>query len=297
MTDAPQSPALSPAPHDRIIALVDGSPYAPSVCHHAAWAARRIGAPVELVHVLDMRETPDHLDLSGAIELGARTKLLEELAELDARRARLLAEHGRAILDDAREIVRADGVDEVLTRLRRGDITQALAALEPEARIIVIGKRGQNAEPDSPRLGSNLERIVRATHRPVLVAARAFRPIKRVLVAHDGRAAAQEALALIAESPICAGLEITVVTVGEDSPETRARLDEARATLARAGIEAQTRIVPGAPDQALGALVEHEGYDLVVMGAYGHSRLRALVIGSTTTAMIRSCKAPLLLVH
>ena len=36
----------------KIIALVDGSTYSASVCDHAAWAAKRIGLGVELVHVL-----------------------------------------------------------------------------------------------------------------------------------------------------------------------------------------------------------------------------------------------------
>ena len=47
---------------------------------------------------------------------------------------------------------------------------------------------------------------------------------------------------------------------------------------------------------ALGELVEAEGYDLLVMGAYGHSRIRAMIIGSTTTQMIRTCKVPVVLV-
>ncbi|PHQ71937.1 MAG: hypothetical protein COB97_00755 [Paracoccus sp.] len=42
-------------------------------------------------------------------------------------------------------------------------------------------------------------------------------------------------------------------------------------------------------------LVEDDGFDMLVMGAYGHSRIRSLMIGSTTTQMIQSCKVPLLL--
>ena len=36
---------------------------------------------------------------------------------------------------------------------------------------------------------------------------------------------------------------------------------------------------------------------MVLMGAYGHSRIRSLIIGSTTTEMIRSCKVPVVLVR
>ena len=79
---------------EKIIALVDGSIYSASVCDHAAWIAQRTGAPVELVHVLGRREAADKHDLSGAIALGARTQLMQELAELDAPRAQLVGHRG-----------------------------------------------------------------------------------------------------------------------------------------------------------------------------------------------------------
>ncbi|MCK4868708.1 MAG: universal stress protein [Alphaproteobacteria bacterium] len=41
--------------------------------------------------------------------------------------------------------------------------------------------------------------------------------------------------------------------------------------------------------------VESEDLDLLVMGAHGHSRVRGLIIGSTTTGMVRSCKIPIAL--
>ncbi|MEO6054349.1 MAG: universal stress protein, partial [Chthoniobacterales bacterium] len=34
---------------------------------------------------------------------------------------------------------------------------------------------------------------------------------------------------------------------------------------------------------------------LLVMGAYGHSRIRQLMVGSTTTAMVRTCQVPVLM--
>jgi nucleotide-binding universal stress UspA family protein len=280
---------------DKIIALVDGSIYSESVCDHAAWISTRTGAPVELIHVLGRREAPETRDLSGSIRLGARSALLEELAELDAKRAKLVSQRGRAILEDARAIVDRDGVTEITTRLRHGDIVEAIAEIEGEARVIVIGKRGEAADFAKGHLGSNLERIVRAAHRPVFVASRAFRPVERVLVAHDGGRSALKAIDHIARSPLFAGLAVTVVTVGSKTPETARGLADAQAMLRAAGIEAATRIVPGQPETELGKLVEEEGFDLLVMGAYGHSRIRSLVIGSTTTEMIRSCRVPVLL--
>lgn len=282
---------------DKIIALVDGSIYSESVCHHAAWIAQRTQAPVELIHILGRREAPEQSDLSGAIRLGARSKLMEELAELDAQRAKLVSHRGRAILEDARAIVDRDGVTGITTRLRHGDVVEAIAEIEGEARVIVIGKRGEAADFAKGHLGSNLERIVRAAHRPVFVAARAFRPIETVLVAHDGGRSAMKAVDHIARSSFFANLAVTVVTVGAGTPEVRKGLDDACALLAAAGIRAESRIVPGQPEVELGKLVDQDGFGMLVMGAYGHSRIRSLVIGSTTTEMMRSCKVPVLLLR
>lgn len=282
---------------DKIIALVDGSIYSASVCEHAAWIAQRTGAPVELLHVLGRREGAETSDLSGSIRLGARTALLEELAALDEQRAKLVAHRGRAILEDARAIVEQAGVNEVTTRLRHGDIVETVAEVEHEARVILIGKRGEAADFAKGHLGSNLERIVRASHKPVFVAARAFKPIEKVLVAYDGGTSAMKAVDHIARSPLFAGLKVHVVTVGAATPEIKKGLRDARALLVAAGIAVETGIVTGQPETALGKLVDEAAFDMVVMGAYGHSRIRSLIIGSTTTEMVRSCKVPVVLMR
>jgi len=281
----------------KIVALVDGSIYSASVCEHAAWIASRTGAPVELIHVLGRREASDSHDHSGAIALGARTALMEELAALDAQRAKLMSHRGWAILEDATALLEKAGVTEVTTRLRQGDIVEAVGDREGDARVILIGKRGEAADFAKGHLGSNLERIVRASHKPVFVASRAFRPISKVLVAYDGGASAMKAVDHIARSPLFQGLAVHVVTVGSASPEVTNGLADAKAMLQAAGIEAKTSVLPGQPETALGELVEEAQFDMLVMGAYGHSRIRSLIIGSTTTAMIRACKVPVVLMR
>lgn len=281
----------------KIVALVDGSIYSASVCDHAAWIANRTAAPVELIHVLGRREASDSHDHSGAIALGARTALMEQLSELDAQRAKLISHRGRAILEDAQALVEKAGVTDVTTRLRHGDIVEAVADVEGDARVILIGKRGEAADFAKGHLGSNLERIVRASHKPVFVASRAFKPISKVLVAYDGGASLIKAVGHIARSPLFQGLTAHVVTVGSASPEVAKGLAEAKAMLKAAGIEAETSVLPGQPETALAKLVEEAQFDMLVMGAYGHSRIRSLIIGSTTTAMIRSCRVPVVLMR
>lgn len=282
---------------NKILALIDGSAYSESVCHHAAWIAKRTGAAIELYHVLGRREAQGASDLSGAIKLGARSRLLEQLSTLDEQRAKLAQAQGRAILEDAKALIESQGISDVVTRLRHGDIVETITEKEADAEMIVIGKRGEAADFAKLHLGSNLERIIRASHKPVFVASRAFQPVRRVLIAFDGGVSSMKAVDHVARDPLFRGNEVMIVTVGTPSDKMHQALEDARATLAAGGHEAQARIVEGQPDSVLGDLVKSENINMLVMGAYGHSRIRSLVIGSTTSEMIRTCLVPVLLMR
>ena len=279
-----------------LIALIDGSIYAKSVCDCAAWVAGRTDASIEVLHVLGRRDvSSEPANLSGSIGLGARSALLEELAELDRQKAKLGLKRGRAILEAARERLEDAGTIDVEPKLRHGDIVETVLDFERGADLIVVGKRGEGADFATLHLGSNLERIVRSSHKPVLVAARAFKPIGRLLIAFDGGPSALKAVDHVARSPLFAGLECRLLTVGADDRETRARLDEAAGVLRAAGRPVSAEIAPGQADAVIARRVEADKIDLLVMGAFGHSRIRSLIIGSTTTQMIRACKIPVLL--
>jgi len=87
------------------------------------------------------------------------------------------------------------------------------------------------------------------------------------------------------------------VMVGEDTGDNRALLDAARDALSAAGFEVQIAICGGEVEPALHAYQAEHGIGLLVMGAYGHSRIRQFLVGSTTTSMIRSTTTPLLLLR
>ncbi|WP_346433140.1 universal stress protein [Breoghania sp.] len=207
---------------DRIIVLVDGSIYSRSVCEHAAWVASRTGAAITLLHVLGRHEAPEGTDLSGSLALGVRTALLKELSELDEKRAKLARQRGRAILDDAKAVVQAAGVEDVTTLLRHGDVVETVKELEGEAALLAVGKRGEAADFAKLHLGSNLERIARSVHRPLLVAARAFKPIESVLIAYDGGTSAMKAVNHVARNPLFQG--------SRSSPSGRNRRKHARSS-------------------------------------------------------------------
>lgn len=280
----------------KLIAFIDGSNYSKSVCDHSAWIAGRVEASVDLIHILGRRdESSTPVDLSGSIGLGARTALLEELAELDGKMARLKHKRGRAILDDAREIILNAGVKQVNTLLRNDEIVETVQTFDKEAGLIVIGKRGKKTGADETHLGSNFERVVRASHKPVLVASRTFNPIKRILIAFDGGDSSLKAIKYLASSPGFNDLDCHLLSVAESTDRNTQQLEGAATALRNAGYRVESTLQAGQPEKVICETIKRADIDLLLMGAYGHSRIRTLIIGSTTTAMIRSCKIPVLL--
>jgi nucleotide-binding universal stress UspA family protein len=278
----------------KILAFIDGSVYAESVCRLSAWAASRLGVSVEIAHVLGRRMSGS-FDLSGSLEINQRTALLDEYARLDEQHAKLAQAKGRVLLDTAKALIAAGGIGQVQTRLRNGDLLEALADLEKDAQIVVIGKRGEAADFAKLHLGSNLERVVRSSTRPVLVASRSYVPFERFVIAFDGGKSANRAVDFVATSDLLKGMKASVLSVGADTSENRSRLDAPARRLKEAGFEVEAHLLPGDPDDVIKAHVEANGIGLLVMGAYGHSRIRSLVIGSTTEAMVRRCKVPVLM--
>ena len=280
----------------KLLVLIDGSIYSKSVCDHAAWVAERTKASVDLLHVLGRRTVSSvPADFSGNLNADARDTLLEELTSLDEQQAKLAQKRGRLILEEAKAQLTQAGIAEVTIKLRNGDLLETVQEFEPEADLILIGKRGEAADFASLHLGSNLERVVRASHKPVLVASRAFKPVGSFLIAYDGGASAEKAVDHIAGGHLFPGLACRLLMTGQPDAAMKAKLEAAAAKLRSAGYEVTAGVEAGQPDAVIARIVEQEGIGLLVMGAYGHSRIRTLIIGSTTTEMIRSCLIPVML--
>jgi len=282
---------------NRILACIDGSSYSPAVCDAAAWAALRLEAPLTFLHVLHKEQAAPPVDLSGSIGLGARESLLEELAALDEKRGKLAREQGQQLLGAARLRARTAGVADPEGLLRLGGLVETLTGQEERTRLLVLGKRGEAAQVASEHLGSHLERVIRSLQRPILVTPSEFRPPQRVMLAFDGSSTARKALEMVAASPLFRGLSCYLVMVGADTATARANLDHARQILEMARFETVADILPGEPEAALSRYQQEQGIDLMIMGAYGHSRIRHLLVGSTTTAMLRKSTIPLLLLR
>ncbi|MEP2776954.1 MAG: universal stress protein [Luteolibacter sp.] len=273
-----------------ILACTDGSLYAPSIYQHASWAANQLAASVQVLHVIEREDVSTH-DFSGNLGFHANDELLEELTRLDESHARVARLRGKAILEDAAKLIEA----EVTTTQRHGALVDTVVEFENDAALVVLGKRGEHADFAKGHLGSNLERVVRSAKIPVLVAAREFKPIKRFLIAFDGGNSALKAIDYVATQPLLKGAECHIVAIGKTGTDLERSLDASTTALKGAGFAVTAELLSGDPDEVISAKVKDAGIDLLVMGAYGHSRIREFILGSTTTALIRTCHVPVLL--
>ena len=284
---------------NKVYACIDGLASTAAVIDCAAWSAQRLNAPLEFLHVLEHQ--PDRAalsDYSGAIGLGAQEALLLELSELDARRSKLAQDAARQLLACARDRATALGVTQLDGRLRHGELVDTLQEAEADARLFVLGEHYHATRPSRIHLDHHVERVIRSVKRPVLVATQErFEAPDRFVMAFDGSATARTTVAMVATSPLLKGLPVLVAMAGADNATTQQQLEWARGTLEAVGFEVTLAAVPGEPEQALPALVQSEGAGLLVMGAYGHSRIRQLIVGSTTTTLLRLSEVPVLILR
>ncbi|ESQ99987.1 universal stress protein A [Stutzerimonas chloritidismutans AW-1] len=280
-----------------VMACIDGSPQAAAVCDCSAWASKRLDAPLTLLHVLDRQQYPVSGDLSGIIGLGSREFLLQELATLDEKRAKLALEEGRMMLDSARQRAISAGVAQPECRQRHGDLVESLRDLQDETRLLVIGRQGEDSGDAIQHIGSQLENVIRTMQRPILVAPGDFSAPQSVMLAFDGSATSRKGVEMLAGSPLFKGMPIHLVMVAADTADSQAQLENARGVLTAAGFNVEIAIRAGEVEPTLHAYQAEHGIDLLVMGAYGHSRIRQFFVGSTTTNMIRTTSTPLLLLR
>lgn len=284
---------------NQIYACIDGMPAAASVVDWAAWAAQRLQAPLQLLHVLDEPVAlPPVGDFSGALGFGAQEMLQQQLGALDEQRSAIAREAGRHVLESACERAAQQGVPEAAQAMPYGELVDVLMGLEDSARLVVLGEHYRTTMPRAVYLSAHVERVVRSLRRPVLVATVApFVAPERFVVAFDGSDTARKTLDMVAASPLLRGLPALVAMAAPDTPEHQQQLGSAQAVLRAAGFEAQTALLPGDPENALPPLLQSQGNAVLVMGAYGHSRIRQLILGSTTTALLRLSPVPVLVLR
>jgi nucleotide-binding universal stress UspA family protein len=287
-----------------LLAVVDGGDASSAVMAAAVKLGQRFDAYVEALHV--------RVDPESAIPLvgeGMSAAMVEQVAadlrqstETHARTARRAYEEACRSVD--LPTTEADGAAEA------GKFTCAWRELtgredsETAARALLFDLTicGRPDEASEGAYAPALEAALFEAGRPVLVVPGGFETEigRRALIGWSGTR--ECARAVTGALPIlAAGGQAEVVALVEEG-ETPGGVKDPQAAadwLNLHGIDARARRVPladGAGAALMQAASERDA-DLLVMGAYGHSRLREFVLGGATREVLTHCALPVLMAH
>jgi nucleotide-binding universal stress UspA family protein len=274
-----------------ILLCTDGSPAAKGATDAAIWFARKLSARIRVLYVTDIRllEGPLLADLSGALGAAPYPALLPQFKQMEESKSETIFHTVIKLASDA-------GV--AMTTIHdTGDLTRAALDHERESDLLVLGQRGEHAPWHGEMLGSSVEHIVRASVKPCLVVPEKFNPPSHLLIAYDGSAESAKGLQLGLDLAGMLGAPVTLVTACQREHEDTAAsaLQQAHSLATGRKLSARAKLVHDHPETAILHQCDEAHADLIVMGAYGHTRIRELILGSTTSHIIRKTRVPVLL--
>ena len=179
--------------------------------------------------------------------------------------------------------------------IKEGVVSREIVESAKRCDMISMGMAGEHAFWRDALLGSNLESVARQTHKPILVTPEEYKRITKILVAYDGSSFASKALNAGAEIAQQMQLPLTVITVSEDKKSGEGILSQATEILKDYDITLEKALEGGETVDAILGFCKKGSYDLLVIGAYGHSKIRELILGNTTVQLMRKVTCPVLL--
>jgi nucleotide-binding universal stress UspA family protein len=269
--------------------------------------ARRFDAHLDVLHV---RPDPAQLVAAAASAAYGVTEVVAALLdqfEKDAQARLEAAQEAFAAFVKSENLElrdrRAAGASAASASWLRqiGNAGERIARIARSHDLVVAGRSSDSQESTS----GTLEIALMDGGRPVLVIPQGMtRAIGRTVVI-AWKDTAETARAVMAAGPFLAlANRIEVVAVSENETEEdqggRESAERLVESLAWHDVKASARIVPShggsGPEALLAAARDLDG-DLLVMGAYGHSRLREMIFGGFTRHVLRGADVPVLMFH
>ncbi len=268
-----------------ILVPCDGSDYSVSAGEAAIWIAKRVGASVTGLNVVDSVSLEGSFfhDLSGALGF-------EPFMNYSSKLRSFLEEAAGGILDAFEERLKAEGIESHRV-IADGVVSSEICEKAKLSDLLVMGRRGVNAEFEYGLMGSVVETVVRSSQRPVLVIPKEFTPPKKPLIAFDESESSSKALHSAAEFAVAFGMPLTVLAVSKGAEREEA-LRAAAEYLEPYGIEAQYASVEGDPHDRIVEYVNANSFDMVFIGSSHHSKVVSMVLGSTTEYVMRTLEIP-----
>ena len=276
---------------NRVIACIDSSPCIDAVAEAAAWVAKQTQRELVLLQILDYYPASYHLgEISGVIGFESNAMLLKELAELEQKQSELALDYSNNLLKHISELIeKRYGLTSTKIQ-EKGDFLEQSFNILKENDVVIIGRVGERAVEKNKPIGSNVENFIRGANCTVITVGENFEAPRRFIFAYEYSPTCQKMLQRIAQSDLLKTLQCHLLYVG-DHPEM---LTEPEKYLKDAGIE----VVPvyrygDVAQNILEYQAEHK-IQLIVLGAFSHSKIHQFFLGSITTTIFRNANVPLL---
>lgn len=276
----------------RILIPTDGSEYSKTAQDYGIYLARKLGAELTGLFIMDLKIIQDPLfdDISGFMGLSSTREIYPFIEKG-------MDERADSILGDFDERCKQQGITPGLKKLR-GIVDEMIIEEGEDADCIILAQRGEHYSlTDGGLLGSTSESVVRKTGKPVLVTPLEFKEIRKVGLAYDGGPHAERALTIAAELTITLASTLTVLIITGDDEQAEILGKKVTSFLDSYDIALSLEIRGGKEEQEIVRFSGEGVVDLLVMGAYGHSRIRKFILGSTTSYVIRKSEIPVLLIR
>ncbi|PXX46948.1 universal stress protein [Undibacterium pigrum] len=279
--------------NQKIIAWVDQSAFAANIADYATWAAIRLDAPLEFVHVTG--------PYSGQEIFSRRSHVVDIGTTESTANTGSAIQYSVAVESSAQPDESALGFQSSVSFGDRtakfyhlaGELGERVIEYDIVTRLHIFGRQGQS----SGNLGSNVRRCVRMLHKPVLVVNSAFRPPKRAMIVFDRGTISSRAVQLIASSPLFKNIAIHLLVCGDTNQQSLRALNWATNCLENAGHEVSAAFHQGDVRTQLPKMIELHSIDLLVLAAYPYSPLRSILLGHATTDFLRATTIPALLLR
>jgi nucleotide-binding universal stress UspA family protein len=193
----------------------------------------------------------------------------------------------------------ADAGVPLSTKLMAGGVSALVFRNAAQAQLLAIGRRGHGHTDDSKSLGHNFRKIAHHVHVPMLVGGRETPCLQRLLLAYDGQAHADGALAWTAKLQRDLSAEVIVLTVCEDTESCQTGVSSAKIAdrLVQSDLETYHLLTgQGRPFIEMAATAAANDVDLIILGHYRHPALVEWLVGSTVDQLLRETSLPVLIV-
>lgn len=276
-----------------ILCCVDSNNFSQEVCDYGILIAQNTKKPLKFLNIIEHDHRAKKLDLSGSIALGAKDDILEELTQSEATTSREAILHGKKLLSSLKERATKQSLQDVSTTQVHGEFIENILEIKEDIKVLVIA----TSSTEGKSIGENVEEVIRETHKPVLLVNAHFVTPKKILIAYNGSFESKEMLKILAKTPLFGDIQRTIVNINSNPKEAEKLLEEAKEIFAKQNIDVQTQALEGDVTTQLLAFFKTQEFDILAMGAFGHSRLKEFFFGSKTEKIITNLQKPLLLLR